>query len=1553
MPNQRIIPIRKKSLYKFCSLLLFISKINIIFNEEFSGINAAYPNALQLDDNSIFLANNEGMFFCDINLNPFRFHEYYNKTLNNFENIKNKILITHFKEYGHIICLIEDVFYFFKGNSDLIIMGNLPNEITQSNYLNLLAYRKDEDNKFHFIVTFMNSSNKYINFYHYQIDEIEYIIVSNNIYSPFYFDYPNIELNSPYFTCQIMDTETNGKVLTCCFQTFDNDLIIVQSFDIENDLAEIEEYYAKIPIDNLNMITSTLSVDKKNILVCYSPNNYYGYCFIYNFDLNKIYNNNVFAEKCSNKYSTFKLNYFEQTNEYVFICDYDNKFTIIRLDAQFNLLNPDDITTRNFIIPDHYNYNSLSLIYDSNEEKYGIIMDPQNNTLIECFTNKFLITTNFTEHFASQLQKPEDFTDTVQTKEITLTQTNKYYVFTDDHKVLIKSEIGNKVVIDLVNEDDLFIKTRDNNPIDPSLYSFYIELNTLKGNLTVDIDGEEIKVEENFYANNIDHFNYYPIFSDESYVFTFTYFLFLKNKTRASTGSNLAFYVCKENCTCDLDNYRCTGCLENFITYKEQYNCMNLDDLKGVVYDEGQKLYLDCFRMCKTCFKVGYSEYEMNCLTCFEEYGDYMDEDNSCHEKLCDNLFYKDKNTGMKTCINESSCPEDYPNLNTDTKQCECLIDTLSEQNTESPKDITNESNSEDSSKTITTLNIIIEETNKPSENNYKQISYEKVMNLLNELVGKENLDQVNKAYEILSDSIKNIDISSFKEDITISGKNITYQITTSENQKNTEHISNVSIIDLGECEKIIKRKISYEDDPIPLLILKIDVKKGEAKTTAVEYEIYNPYTNEKIDLSICANASISIFAPVNLNNKENSLYDDLKKEGYDLFDGNNSFYNDLCSPYTSLNGTDVSLADRKEYYYNKEIVLCEDNCKYIEVNTTTEKVVCKCSVKTEVNVDNNQEFNPQKLMEKFYKVDDYSNFKVIYCYKLVFDKKILKKNICFYIMLILFTLFLTSMIINILSAMKKINDIIFAIFKSKFTDNNFKNVTDKEKKRNRKSKAHLKGDKKNKEVTGNIIFPKKKIANESLSIEGDSSIVPNNKNNIYNAKDINIKQKKLLKKKRKKTKLMNDSLISSSIQKNNNNKENLELKEKRNSQINNNIIKLEEKDIKIDNNNINKESNINTDIEKNNLNNKEEKQNVNNININIINNIMNKQNPPLKKKILPSSNTYNDEKSQKKGEYDIKMKKRKSKKLKKRTVIHEMPNSVSSSTSSVVNLKSYNSIGRNKLKKITNLYSSKDKEILKEFEEKKNLGKINIKQNNKEDINKENNSVKYIDEELNRMEYENALKNDKRSYSQYYWSLLKKKHIIILTFVSNNDYNVFSLKFSLFLLSISLFFSINALFFRDSSMHTVFLQQGKYNLIYQIPKIVYSTLISFIMTIFLKRLSLSQNELIAIKNEIDQNKSKNLVDKSKNCLKIKLFSFFFFGISLLLFFWYYISAFAAVYTNTQLYLIKDTLISFGVSMSYPFIINLLPGIFRLSALKSEKKNKECLYKFSQILELL
>jgi hypothetical protein len=46
-------------------------------------------------------------------------------------------------------------------------------------------------------------------------------------------------------------------------------------------------------------------------------------------------------------------------------------------------------------------------------------------------------------------------------------------------------------------------------------------------------------------------------------------------------------------------------------------------------------------------------------------------------------------------------------------------------------------------------------------------------------------------------------------------------------------------------------------------------------------------------------------------------------------------------------------------------------------------------------------------------------------------------------------------------------------------------------------------------------------------------------------------------------------------------------------------------------------------------------------------------------------------------------------------------------------------------------------------------------------------------------------------------------------------------------------------------------------------------------------------------------------------------------------------------------------MISFGLSMIYPFGLNLLPGIFRIPALKAENKDKELLYKFSQIISYI
>lgn len=71
--------------------------------------------------------------------------------------------------------------------------------------------------------------------------------------------------------------------------------------------------------------------------------------------------------------------------------------------------------------------------------------------------------------------------------------------------------------------------------------------------------------------------------------------------------------------------------------------------------------------MCKKCSAQNGDPSNMKCETCYTEHGDYQVGEN-CYEKNCDNLFYWDKDTGMKTCINESECPKDYPILKENTK---------------------------------------------------------------------------------------------------------------------------------------------------------------------------------------------------------------------------------------------------------------------------------------------------------------------------------------------------------------------------------------------------------------------------------------------------------------------------------------------------------------------------------------------------------------------------------------------------------------------------------------------------------------------------------------------------------------------------------------------------------------------------------------------------------------------------------------------------------------------------------------------------------------------
>ena len=223
----------------------------------------------------------------------------------------------------------------------------------------------------------------------------------------------------------------------------------------------------------------------------------------------------------------------------------------------------------------------------------------------------------------------------------------------------------------------------------------------------------------------------------------------------------------------------------------------------------------------------------------------------------------------------------------------------------------------------------------------------------------------------------------------------------------------------------------------------------------------------------------------------------------------------------------------------------------------------------------------------------------------------------------------------------------------------------------------------------------------------------------------------------------------------------------------------------------------------------------------------------------------------------------------------------------------------------------------------------------------------------MNDFSFDLALKNDKRTYWQLYISLIKTKHEFINSFIYNKDYNSKIIKIDLFIFGFALNYAINGLFFNDDTMHNVYESNGLFDLSYQLPIIVYSSIISMFLGAFMQMLGLSNDAIINFKQSEEKNNVNERGEKLIKKLKIKFVLYFILSYLLLLFFWYYISMFDAVYRNTQYLLLEDTLMGFGFSLVIPFVIYLLPGIFRIFALADPLKNRKWLYNFSKLFTIL
>ena len=212
-----------------------------------------------------------------------------------------------------------------------------------------------------------------------------------------------------------------------------------------------------------------------------------------------------------------------------------------------------------------------------------------------------------------------------------------------------------------------------------------------------------------------------------------------------------------------------------------------------------------------------------------------------------------------------------------------------------------------------------------------------------------------------------------------------------------------MTTIDLGECEYKIKDEYNIPKNK-SLYILKIDVKQEGLKIPKIEYEVYYPLFGReliKLNLTVCENSKIDLSIPVILS------------DSLDKINSSSDYYNDICYTYTSEDGTDISLSDRKKDFIKNNLTVCEEDCDFSEYDYSYGKAICSCKVKTNSTVKvMGIDINKDKLYESFTNIKNIANINVLKCYKLIFKLDAYKNNYANLVLLFIILLFFVCLFI-------------------------------------------------------------------------------------------------------------------------------------------------------------------------------------------------------------------------------------------------------------------------------------------------------------------------------------------------------------------------------------------------------------------------------------------------------------------------------------------------------------------------------------------------------------
>ena len=249
---------------------------------------------------------------------------------------------------------------------------------------------------------------------------------------------------------------------------------------------------------------------------------------------------------------------------------------------------------------------------------------------------------------------------------------------------------------------------------------------------------------------------------------------------------------------------------------------------------------------------------------------------------------------------------------------------------------------------------------------------------------------------------------------------------------------------------------------------------------------------------------------------------------------------------------------------------------------------------------------------------------------------------------------------------------------------------------------------------------------------------------------------------------------------------------------------------------------------------------------------------------------------------------------------------------------------------------------------------KVNINESIKEYMPEDSNQT------LHNYTYEEAIKYDRRNIFRIFYIYLLSKQIIFHTFLLRSPLELFSLRFTLFVFMLSCDLALNSLFYLNDNISkkyhyakNLFLFAFSNN----ITIIIYSTLLSYVLITLMTKLSNTSNAIRKVfrkeEEKIKHKKGYKIKEETKKEIyseilnifkkyKIKLIILFTIEIILILFFWYFVTAFCHVYSSTQTSWLLDSFLSILSRFIMELIFAFLYGkLYQISV----ASNFETLYK--------